>query len=93
MWTYLLFAFIAVGSKLLLALLTIYLLLPADRRCDRCDGETLPLRMGVTGRAMGRLLRRHFGRRWCPSCGWSGYARLDGRRPFAHAPGRGSATR
>jgi hypothetical protein len=85
MWTYLLFALVAVGSKLVLALLTIYLLFPADRRCDRCDGETLPLRMGAAGRTVGVLLRRHFGRRWCPACGWSGFARLDAGRPADHA--------
>jgi hypothetical protein len=87
MWIYLLFAFVAVGTKLLLALVTIYLLLPADRRCDLCDGETLPLRMGPAGRALGRLMRRHLGRRWCPACGWSGFARLDARRAADHAPG------
>lgn len=84
MWTYLLFAFVAIGSKLILALVTIYLLFPAGRSCDQCDGETLPIRMGAVGRMVGRLLRRHLGRRWCPSCGWTGYARLDARRGIGH---------
>jgi hypothetical protein len=68
---HLLFFFIAVGAKLILALVMIYLLLPADRRCNRCDGETLLLRSSVLGLlSLGRVQRR-----WCPSCGTEFFAR------------------
>ena len=72
---YLLFFFLTVGAKLVLATVMIYFLLPADRRCSECDGETLLLGGSRSGRLGMRLL---FGRvqwRWCPRCGWEGLSR------------------
>ncbi len=77
---WLFFFFVAVGAKLLLALVTIYLLLPSDRRCNECDGETLLLQMSRGGRIAARLLLVALQRRWCPQCGWEGMART-GRHP------------
>ncbi|MDQ3606215.1 MAG: hypothetical protein M3418_08550 [Gemmatimonadota bacterium] len=77
---WLFFFFVAMGAKLLLALVTIYLLLPSDRRCNDCDGETLLLQMSRGGRFAARLLLRALQRRWCPHCGWEGLART-GRHP------------
>lgn len=74
-----LFFFITVGAKFILAALMIYLLLPTDRRCSRCDEETLLVRPNRLGRIGSRL---SFGRvqwRWCPRCRWEGLAR--------HVPG------
>lgn len=67
------FAFVTLGVKLVLAVAVVYALFPADRRCPRCDAETLRL---VTGRGFVRLGRLvHVARRWCPSCGDSYLAR------------------
>lgn len=84
MAAYLLFFFVAFGAKLVLAAIMIYLLLPTDPRCSRCDGETLLLQMGAVGRAVSRLLLGTVQRRWCPRCGWEGMGRAS--RPAA--PGR-----
>ena len=73
------FVFIAFGAKALLAFAMIYLLLPADRTCSSCDGETLPLRMGPLGRLLSALSLGVVQRRWCPRCGWEGLTRT-GRR-------------
>ena len=84
MVAYLLFFFAAVGAKLVLAVVTIFLLLPTDRRCSECDGETLLVRMGPVGRRISRALFGALQRRWCPRCGWEGYAR--GVRPGQPVP-------
>lgn len=73
MW--LLFFFVAFGSKVLLATVMIYLLFPSDRTCSACDGETVALRPGPFGRVMQALLLGAIQRRWCPRCGWEGTAR------------------
>jgi hypothetical protein len=72
---YLLFLFVAFGAKLVLAVVMIYLLLPADPTCSECDGDTLLLRMGPVGRACSWLCFGQLQRRWCPRCGWEGMAR------------------
>jgi hypothetical protein len=72
---YLLFSFLAVGAKLLLALAMIFWLLPGDRNCNQCDNETLLLQMSRGHRWMSRLCVGRLQRRWCPRCGWEGYAR------------------
>lgn len=55
------------GSKLLLALMVIYYLLPRERRCTVCDGETVRLTARRGFALPGRLLRVH--RRFCLGCG------------------------
>jgi hypothetical protein len=80
MWAYLLFLFVAVVAKLVLAALTIFLLFPTDRFCMECDGETLLVRMGTFGRGVSRVLRGALQRRWCPRCGWEGITRVPYRR-------------
>ena len=80
---YLLFFFVALGAKLLLALCMIYLLLPTDPRCSGCDEPTLLIR-ATRGGQLGRWLT--LGRvqwRWCPRCGQEGMARRIS--PAAHA--------
>lgn len=69
LYYYLLYFFIAVGAKLVLAMLMIYLLLPADTRCSGCDRESLLLRPGGLGLLGSKITFGHVQRRWCPSCG------------------------
>lgn len=80
MFAYALFFFVAFGSKMVLAAITIWLLLPTDPRCSRCDGDTLLIRMGRAGRLLSRLMLGTVQRRWCPRCGWEGLARAPRRR-------------
>jgi hypothetical protein len=76
MWAkYLLFFFVAFGAKAVLALVTIYYIFPSERSCPECDGDTLPLRMSLPGRAVARLLMGRIERRWCPRCRWEGMTR------------------
>ena len=72
---YLLFFFVTVGAKLLLALVMIYFLLPSDRRCSQCDGETLLLGAGRAGRLRRSLFLGRVQWRWCPACGGEALAR------------------
>jgi len=71
---YVLFFFLAMGAKLGLALVMIYLLLPSDRRCNHCDEETLLMQMSPGHVWLSRLCLGKLQRRWCPSCRWEGYA-------------------
>lgn len=73
---YLLFFFVTVGAKLLLAMVMIYLLFPSDRTCNTCDEETILVRMGRSGRLLAVLACGRLQKRWCPRCGWEGFARL-----------------
>ena len=57
-WLWILFFFVAFGSKVVLAMATIYLLFPDERSCSQCDGDTLVMRMGAVGRATSRLPRQ-----------------------------------
>jgi predicted RNA-binding Zn-ribbon protein involved in translation (DUF1610 family) len=62
---------LALGAFLLLLPLGIvWLALSASRDCPFCGGETILLRT-----ALSRLLRRWLVLRWCPRCGWEGFAR------------------
>jgi hypothetical protein len=72
---YLLFFFVTVGAKLLLALVMIYFLLPRERSCTQCDGDTLLMGASRAGRIATRLLLGRVQWRWCPQCGWEGMAR------------------
>ena len=76
---YVLFIFVAFGSKLVLAAVTIYLIVPADPQCGRCERETLLIRMGPIGRLFAPLLLWTVQRRWCPACGWEGFCRISRR--------------
>ena len=92
---WLMFIFIAFGAKLLLAIAMIYLILSADRVCNVCDAETIPIRMGPVGRLLSWISRGAVQRRWCPRCGWEGLTR-SGRmnRPGTHSGAdRQAATR
>jgi hypothetical protein len=72
---YTLFLFIAFGSKLVLALLMIYMLLPSVRSCNSCDGETILIRSSGAVRLLGRMTRGRIQQRWCPRCEWHGLSR------------------
>lgn len=82
--TWIAFFFLAFIGKLLLAIAMCYLIFPAERTCDGCDGETLPVRMGWAGRMTSRLMLGTLQKRWCPRCGWEGITRT-GRMGDAHA--------
>jgi len=70
-----LFFFVTVGAKLVLAAVTIYFLIPTDRRCSRCDEETLLMRVNRIGRVGSALTGGRVRWRWCPRGGWEGLAR------------------
>jgi len=72
---YTLFLFIAFGSKLLLALLMIYMLLSTETSCNSCNEETLLIQPTGVGRVFTRLSGGRVQRRWCPRCNWFGFAR------------------
>lgn len=89
LYYYLLFFFVTVIAKFILAMITIYLLLSTDPRCSRCNGETLRLVPNRARRIGSRLFLGRVQWRWCPCCGWEGMARGGGQ---ASAPtGVGSA--
>mgnify|MGYP006174735807 CR=1 FL=1 len=75
LYYYLIFFFVTVGAKFILALVMIYLLLPTDRRCAECDEETILLEGHPLVRAVTRVLPGRLQRRWCPRCGHEGFAR------------------
>ena len=91
-WAVIAFWLAALGSKLILAMWIVWVLLPGERECSVCDGETSALepRYGL------RTLARWAGvqSRWCPRCGDSYLARRShppllwvGRRDAESAPG------
>jgi hypothetical protein len=84
LFTWIAFFFMAFIAKLLLAVAMCYFIFPAERTCDSCDAETLPVRMGAAGRLMSRLMLGTLQKRWCPRCGWQGITRT-GRLPDAYA--------
>jgi hypothetical protein len=83
MLTWIFFFFLAFGAKALLAFAMIYLIFPADRVCNECDGETVLVQMGPMGRLLSAFSLGRVQRRWCPHCGWEGLTR-SGR---THRPG------
>jgi hypothetical protein len=87
LYYWLLFFFVAFGAKCILATIMIYLLLPADRECSRCDGETLLLQGGHVSRFTSWFLMHRVQRRWCPGCGWEGLARRIDESGPQHADG------
>jgi hypothetical protein len=75
MLTWIFFFFLAFGAKALLAFAMIYLIFPNDRVCNECDGETMLVQMGPTGRLLSAFSLGRVQRRWCPRCGWEGLTR------------------
>lgn len=75
MAVYLVFLFVAAGAKLILAAVMIYLILPKDRECSQCSGQTLLLGGNRAARFRSRLFLGRIQRRWCPRCGWEGMTR------------------
>ena len=86
MLVWLLFFFIAFGSKVVLATAMIYLILEEERGCPSCDGETMLVRMGFFGSTLSRLTLGRVQKRWCPRCGWEGLTRT-GRLNRPLSPG------
>ena len=85
LFVYAAYFFVVLGAKLILALITIYLLLPSDRRCSQCDEETLLVRPGRLGRFGAALSLGLVQWRWCPRCAWEGMARRGGEpNPRTH---------
>ncbi|HEX6923962.1 MAG TPA: hypothetical protein VF167_00925 [Longimicrobiaceae bacterium] len=81
---YLIFLFVTVFAKLILAMVMIYLLLPTDRRCGECDEETLLLEDHLLVRLVSRFTPGRLQRRWCPRCGSEAFCRPPmGRRAAA----------
>ncbi len=86
------FAVVTIGVKCALGVAIIYYLLPTDRRCVACDGDTIPL---CARRGLGWLVRlTRAERRFCLGCGRTTVAR---RRPISvavpAAPARPSVER
>jgi hypothetical protein len=61
-----LFFFVLLGSKILLGLIAVYLLIPRDAECTLCDAELLPIEHPRGAVRLLRLLRLQ--RRWCMEC-------------------------
>lgn len=61
-----LFFFVLLGSKLVMGIVAIYMLLPDDANCAICDAETLALEHPRGTRRLMSLLRLQ--RRWCIEC-------------------------
>ena len=59
--------FVLLGSKVLLGVVVVYLLIPRDVSCTLCDAETLPLQHRWGTVFLLRLLGLQ--RRWCMECG------------------------
>ncbi|HEX6588036.1 MAG TPA: hypothetical protein VF039_03355 [Longimicrobiales bacterium] len=84
-WAILAFGFAALGSKVLLSAWIIWIFLPSDVECGRCDGLTAQVEARRGLRTIHRWCRIQ--QRWCPACGEHFLAR--GQRPpriFVGAP-------
>lgn len=93
LYYWLLFFFVAFGAKALLALVMIYLLLPRDRTCSRCDRETVLVHHGGLGLVVSGFFLGRVQRRWCPACGWEGLAQRVGSPAEPSAVSLGAITR
>lgn len=74
-WTILAFAFATLGSKVLLGLWIVWVVLPSEPECSRCDGFTTRLEPRLGLRTIYRWCRVQ--ERWCPGCGEHFLARGD----------------
>lgn len=68
---------LVVALPLTLGMFVSFRALPNDRRCPQCGGETVSIltRLVRVARYMPGL--RSFQRRWCGTCMWEGYTRLQ----------------
>jgi hypothetical protein len=73
-----LFWFVLLGSKILLGLVAVYMLVPRDATCTLCDAELLPLEHTRGSRRILKLCRLQ--RRWCMECGHESLTRGGLRR-------------
>lgn len=73
-----LFFFVLLGSKILLGVIVVYLLVPVEIECTICDAETLPLQHPRGTVLALRLLRLQ--RRWCMECRRESLARVGALR-------------
>lgn len=69
----LLFAFATFGSKLLLALAIVWVLVPEAGECPRCDCDSSRIEVPTMLRAFAQAARLQW--RWCPGCDDSFIAR------------------
>ena len=96
-WAILGFAFASLGSKVLLGLGVVYVFLPDERQCSRCDAETTVIESPRGLRTIAAWARVQS--RWCPRCGetclargappprlWVGRPDKDGAPPPAATP-------
>lgn len=61
-----LFFFVLLGSKILLGVIAVWMLIPRDATCTVCDAETLPLEHRRGTVFLLRMCRLQ--RRWCMEC-------------------------
>ena len=66
-WAILGFGFAALGSKVLLSAWIIWIFLPSQPECSRCNGFTAQVEPRPGLRTMYRCCRIQ--QRWCPGCG------------------------
>lgn len=71
--------FVLLGSKILLGVIAVYLLIPRDAVCTLCDSELLPIEHPRGARLALRVLRLQ--RRWCMECRRESLTRRVALRP------------
>lgn len=74
--------FVLLGSKLLLGVIAVYLLIPRDAVCTLCDAELLPIEHPRGTVRLLRLLRLQ--RRWCMECRRESLTRRVPLHPARH---------
>ena len=77
---------LVVALPVALGFLVAYNGLPRSRLCPLCAGETLRLRSRRHALLSRFLPHRELHARWCPSCEWTGTARLSPASPVPVAP-------
>jgi len=66
-WAVIAFGIAGLGSKVLLGLWCVWVVLPTEPSCARCDGFTTRIEARRGLRTLCRWCRIH--ERWCPGCG------------------------